>query len=294
MPRSRSWFLLAAASIWFPSVAIAQFETLANLAGNFSDLGLGWGPFIPIHSEIRPARDPGARALHWYGAEFLFEIGKWDATDKTGCKIERDKPTERRITYTRVAAGTRDSVRSDSVHVFSLKETCKPPARRWVLELGVGYSETSRFAIATAEGQISGLMRETPSVGVYANYLKVRDCESSSIKRRLTACWDEYFGIHTGVTSLVDAALNTPAPSVEFSGGSPKSVQIGGLVGMANDLFPALTFFSEIAYIYRPFPRITWSQSGATAPQSARTRLDLSAWLFAVGLQVRVKDPKKG
>ena len=137
-------------------------------------------------------------------------------------------------------------------------------------------------------------MAYTPSVGVYANYLKVAGCESSSVVHRLGACWDEYFGIHTGVTSLVDPALNTPAPSVEFSGGSPKSVQIGGLVGMANDLFPALTFFSEIAYIYRPFPRITWSQSGATAPQSARTRLDLSAWLFAVGLQVRVKDPKKG
>jgi hypothetical protein len=292
MQRWKFRLALIAITMSVPSVATAQFETLASLAGGFSDLGLSWGPFIPIHNDIRPERDPAARALHWYGAEFLFEIGKTPTEQKTGCTVERDKATERHINYSTIGAGAGGSTRIDSVDIYNLKKKCPSVSRVWQLELGVGYSETSRFRISTPGGDVSGLLRETPSVSVYANYVKLAGCDGLSIVKRLRVCWDQYVGLHTGVTALVDPSL-TPPIDAEFSGGSPKSVQIGGLIGMANDLFPVLTAFSEVGYVYRPFPRITWSRTGATAPATARTRLDLSAWLFSFGLQLRVKDPKK-
>jgi hypothetical protein len=290
--RSNRAFLFVACALCFSSSAKGQFEALAGLASGFSDLGLAWGPFFPTHSDIRPERDPGSRSLRWYGAEFLFEIGSPVAASpkdyKPHCTIERDKVTERRITYS--------NGKADSTEVYSVKKRCdNPPPRLWQLELSIGYSETSRFIIATPAGNMSGLVREAPSLGVYANYLKVGGCESVSIVHRLRACWDEYLGLHTGVTALVDPSLSSISSGAEFSGGSPKSVQIGGLVGLANDLFPVLTVFSEVGYVYRPFPRITWSQAGGSAaPPTARTRLDLSGWIMSFGLQLRVKDPKKG
>jgi hypothetical protein len=300
MKRSSIAVLLVGCFLSYSSSATAQFEALAGLASGFSDVGISWGPLFPIHSDVRPERHPGSRSLRWYGAEFLFEIGPPVAGEKPPpdykqhCKVERDKATERRITYS-VARG--DSTRRvDSTDVYSVKTTCPyKPDRLWQLEIGIGYSETSRFVISTAAGSISGLLRETPSISVYANYFRVSGCDTlSTAKRLLRSCWDEYFGLHTGVTALVDPSLSSLSSGADFSGGSPKSVQIGGVFGLANDLFPVLTIFSEVGYVYRPFPRISWSQGSTAAPPAARTRLDLSSWIFGFGLQVRVKDPKKG
>jgi hypothetical protein len=293
MKRSAILSLFTACAVFSPRVVTCQFDALASLAGGFSDLGVSWGPLFPIHSDVRSERHQRGRSLRWYGAEFLFEIGSAVAAQgppadyKQRCKVERDKATERRITYTHG--------QTDSVDIYTVKTSCEyKPSRLWQLELGIGYSETSRFFIATPEGVISGLVREAPSLGVYANYLKVAGCEKWSVVHRLRACWDKYFGLHTGVTALVDPSLTAPPATEEFSGGTPKSVQIGGLVGLANDILPVLTIFSEVGYVYRPFPRIKWSQTDSSVPQIARTRLDLSAWMLSIGLQLRVKDPKKG
>lgn len=299
MKRSSIAVLFVGSLLSGSSSAAAQFDALAGLASGFSDLGISWGPLYPIHSDVRPERHPGSRSLRWYGAEFLFEIGapvaggKPRPEDKRYCKVERDKATERRITYSAAKGDSTWVV--DSTDVYSVKTNCpNKPERLWQLEIGIGYSETSRFVISTTAGNISGLLRETPSISVYANYFRVSGCDPlSTVKRLLPSCWDKYFGLHTGVTTLVDPSLSSPARGVDFSGGSPKSVQIGGVVGVANDLFPVLTFYSEVGYVYRPFPRISWSGS-TTAPQAARTRLDLSSWIFGFGLQMRVKDPKKG
>jgi hypothetical protein len=297
MKRSSIAVLFVGCLLSGSSSAAAQFDALGGLASGFSDLGIAWGPLFPIHSDVRPDRHPGSRSLAWYGAEFLFEIGKPVAggkpSPKPTCKVLRDKATERRITY---SAGKGDSTRVvDSIDVYSVNNDCPKPERQWQLEFGIGYSETSRFVISTPAGNISGLLRETPSVSVYANYFRVIGCDTLSTKKRLSrvACWDGYFGVHTGVTALVDPSLSSATLGPDFSGGSPKSVQIGGIGGVANDLFPVITIFSEVGYVYRPFPRISWSGT-TTVPQGARTRLDLSSLLFGFGLQVRVKDPKKG
>jgi len=293
MKRSSHAVFFVGCLLSYPSPATAQFDALAGLASGFSDLGISWGPLFPIHSDVRPERNRASRSLHWYGAEFLFEIGppvagkKTPADSKKICRVDRAKATERRITY---ANG-----KADSTDVYSVKTTCEPePDRLWQLEFGIGYSETSRFVIATPAGNISGLVREVPSLSVYANYFRVTGCDTFSMPRRLRSCWDEYFGLHTGVTALVDPSLSSLTGGADFSGGSPKSVQVGGVFGLANDLFPVLTIYSEFGYVYRPFPRISWSQGSTAAPPAARTRLDLSSWIFGFGLQVRVKDPKKG
>lgn len=319
----RSAFLVCLATMFAAPQASAQFELFTDLYKNFSDLAIQWGEFTPKLDQIRPESDPKKRWLGSYGAEFIFELASVSTAEARGSKndactavriatpkerqlihvhrlpdsldvyvldpkckeagacgaVRADAPKERQVIYRRGV--------TDSVDVYLVESKCKKPAPDILLELGVGFFQTSRFRIKDGIGSMTGVFRETPAISVYASWLRGDDIS-----------FRPYGAIRAGVTDLVSPSLEDSL-GVNFPATSPKSVEVGGVVGLSKKLhrvFPG-NVFAEFAYMYRPFSGITWGPNPddktKAAPRGTRKRLDFSGTSVMFGLQLTVKDPNK-
>lgn len=274
-----------------PATAAAQFGNFDKIFEAFSDVSVWWGPFIPTHGDVKAARKDD-RWVGSYGAEFLFALSRSprDAAGKRAvCATVPGKQTEQRE-RSRPTGVARDTLEIE--RVFSMREDCPTATHDILMEVGVGYGQTTRFVIQDPGHEVSGIVREIPSVTVYVEREPRDGCDtlggSAGLFRSCSVTW--YSGLRTGVTQIVDPVLAIGTD--RYSDANAKSLQFG-LVGGGAFSLPLLSMFTgfvEGSYVYRPFPTLAWKHatSGVTAP-SGRTNLDLSGWTVAVGVQFQVR-----
>jgi hypothetical protein len=261
----------------------AQVDILTDLAKNFSDLAIQWGPFIPNSGRIHPESGEHESWLGSFGAEFIFDIKKLSTADPSpkGCEkiLVTGEQKERQIKST--TAG------KEVIDIYNMKNACDEREPNLELELGVGFFQTSRFVINRPAGSVTGTFREAPSVSVYATWL------------RHTRLAHPYAALRGGVTELVSLSLSD-ASGKSFSATTPRSVEIGGVLGAYREIgnLPA-SFFTEVSWMYRPIAGIEWGvnkddeKNPIPAPINAPKSFDFTGWTFGVGIQIQVKDPTK-
>jgi hypothetical protein len=223
-------------------------------------------------------------------------IKEWkDSTTRT-CNLEREAK-EIRVRYQRSAkdSAARDTSKRrspiDTVHrrfvdtvyavmidtVFDVSEKCTPPKEEttWTYEFALGYSQTSKFRSGLSEFTLDGVVRESPSISIYAT-------------RHPWNPFSPYFGIRSGIIKLDELQL---VADTTFTA-SPQSTQIGGVVGVIRDpILGPFSPFGEISMHYRNYPSIAWS-TPQRLPTTAPRRLNFSSWSVNVGLSIHVVHPE--
>lgn len=250
----------------------AQFESLSSLASNFSDLAIQWGPLFPRNGGIHPESDPSKNWVASYGAEFIFDIPA-KKSDAACTKVVRGAPKERKIKNSGSA--------TDSIDVYALKTDC--PKSDLEMEFGFGIFQSARFINKGASGSVTGVLRETPTLSVYATWNKV-------VK--------PYAALRAGVTELAALSLEDASGRV-FNASAPRSVEVGAIIGVAWKVpaIPLNIFIEGSPLMYRPFSGIRWesnkddSTHPVAPPAAAIKRLDFTSRSVMLGFQVTVKPP---
>lgn len=258
----------------------AQFEALSDLAKNFSDLAIQWGALSPRNGGIHPESDPNAKWIASYGTEFIFDISPKKTESKCD-SVGRGAPKERQIRNA--------SAYHDSIDVYVLKTTCSDDKPNPEMEIGVGFFQSARFTNQGATGEVTGVLRETPTISLYATWVT-----------KILGGIQPYGALRVGVTQLAALSLEDTSGRF-FSASGPSSVEIGSVGGLVYRIpkTPLNIFVEASPVMYRPFSGIRWESNKdiptqpVAPPAAAIKRLDFTGRSLMIGFQVTVKPQDK-
>lgn len=258
--------VLGSVSLTHRAAAQIGFE---SLLGSISDIDVSftcWSTSADLKASDCPGRKNG------YGVEVLWAITRLPLTTPT-TKTEW-VPSERTVTT------------SDGRTETTVKEIQKQTrvARYSVaLELGLGYGQFSGFQSADTLFEISGTVREIPSVAIYGTF------EGPFFKYV-----QPYVGVRSGLIQLKGVQLRTPAvgDSTSVYSGTGDVFQIGGVLGLTAG-GDRLSAFLEGTLNLRRFSSVQWNAgAGARQPEFFPTSLDFSGPSLSLGIQIHVRDVK--
>ncbi|HEX9936408.1 MAG TPA: hypothetical protein VGB15_04775, partial [Longimicrobium sp.] len=207
-----------------------------------------------------------------YGVEVLWTIGRLPLTKST--TTTKWVPVERTTT----TAGERTETTVKEVQ----KET-RESTYSVALELALGYSQFSGFQSADTLFEISGTVREIPSIAVYGTF-----------EGPLFKYVQPYVGVRSGLIQLKGVQLRAPAAgdSTSVYSGTGEVFQIGGVLGLTAG-GDRLSAFLEGALNLRRFSSVQWNAgAGARQPDYFPTSLDFSGPSLSFGIQIHIRDPK--
>lgn len=244
-----------------PGAASAQLGAIEGLASRVSDLGFyatfgtlsGGGP---IESD--------AFGVASYGLEVLFEVGAIER--EVGVRQLRADSVE--LEWVGMVV-ERSGRRADTTYTYEVVPASDPEPELetvWTFELGLGYGEISGYRSAKAGVDLRGVVRELPSISLYASYEPL----------------GFYGGLRSGFMRLqgLQLYLDDEQPPIA---GTADSFLAGVLVGQIVEVL-GLNVFLEGAWTVRDFPSIEWS---APPPPDLRS-IDLTGWSIGTGVQFSV------
>lgn len=254
--------VLAAALIALlaPRPAAAQLGAIEGLASRVSDLSF-YATFGSVSNGGPLESD--AFGVSSYGLEVLFEVGTID-------RVVRQAPPPAdsvRVRWTRMVVERRGR-RADTTYTYEVEPVPEPAAeteRIWTFEMGLGYGEISGYRAAEEGLDLRGVIRELPSISLYASYEPL----------------GFYMGLRSGFMRL--QGLQLYVDDGEALGGDAESFLAGVLVGQAWEVL-GLNVFIEGAWTARDFSNIQWD---APPPPDFRG-LDLTGWSVGTGVQFSV------
>lgn len=262
-PRVRPASLATAAALLVlagPSAAAGQLGAIESLAGRVSDLSF-YATFGTV-SDGGPL-ESDAFGVSSYGLEVLFEVGTIDRI------VREAPPTEDSVVvrWTRMVVERR-GFRADTTYTYEVTPAPAPePVLEpvWTFEMGLGYGEISGYRAAEAGLDLRGVIRELPSISLYASYEPL----------------GFYGGFRSGFMRLEGLQLYVDeGPPLA---GSADSFLAGVLLGQAWEVL-GLNVFVEGAWTIRDFPSIEWDG----APPPSFRSLDLTGWSLGTGVQFSV------
>lgn len=244
-----------------PGTASAQLAAIEGLASRVSDLGFyatfgqatGGGP---VESD--------AFGVASYGLEVLFEVGSIER--QVGQPQMKADSVEFRWVGMVVEQSGR---RADTTYTYEVVPAPEPePVMEtvWTFELGLGYGEISGYRSSDAGVDLRGVVRELPSISLYASYEPL----------------GFYGGLRSGFMRLQGLQIYLDDQQAPI-GGTADSFLAGVLVGQVVEVL-GLNVFIEGAWTVRDFPSIQWD---APPPPDLRS-LDLTGWSIGTGVQFSV------
>jgi hypothetical protein len=159
------------------------------------------------------------------------------------------------------------------------------PAASLSLELALGYSHFSGFEASEPAYELRGTVRELPAIALYGSVTNTQ---------RYWNFAQPYLGVRTGLIQLqnVQALVPIDGDSVVAHPGNAQVFQAGFSAGLAIGRSP---IFGTVEYSHhiRRFPSVQWGGTGSTRlPADLPTEFDFSGPSLALGIQVRVREPK--
>lgn len=240
--------------------AAAQLGAIESLAGRVSDLS--------FYATFGSVADGGALesrtfGVSSFGLEVLFEVGAIERV------VEPAPPVDDSVVvrWTRMVIETRGR-RADTTYTYEVEPAPEPEPvteRVWTFELGLGYGEISGYRAAGDGIDLRGVIRELPSISLYASYEPL----------------GFYGGFRSGFMRLQGLQLyvDDGAPL----SGDADSFLAGVLLGQAWEVL-GLNVFLEGAWTIRDFPSIAWD---GVPPPEFRS-LDMTGWSVGTGVQFSV------
>jgi hypothetical protein len=269
-PTASGLALLALALGSAPTPARAQigFEDLLESVTDIAVSGTCWS----TRSEaVRRSDCPGGR--NGYGVEVLWALAKVPRREASADTAW--VPSQKRV--------IRRDGRTDTVTVLVPEVREEEGGYRFLIELGLGYSQFSGFASSDDRFDLRGSVREVPSVAVYGSL------EGPGILAHV----GPYVGIRSGLIMLSDVQLFTPVSgdSTTAYRGSGEVFQVGGALGLSAGT-DAASLFVEVQLNLRRFNSVDWTGgAGGTIPGFLPRSLDFTGPSFSVGVQIHVRDP---
>lgn len=250
-----------AAVFALPAGAAGQLGAIEGLASRVSDLGFyaTFGTVAdggPIESD--------AFGVASYGLEVLFEVGAIER--EVG--VRQASPDSVQIEWVGMVV-ERSGRRADTTYTYEVMPAPEPEPQMetlWTFELGLGYGEISGYRASEAGVDLRGVVRELPSISLYASYAPV----------------GFYAGLRSGFMRLQGLQLYLDDDASPITGDAD-SFLAGVLVGQIVEVL-GLNVFVEGAWTVRDFPSVTWS---APPPPSLRS-IDLTGWSIGTGVQFSV------
>lgn len=249
-----------AACIAFALPASGQLGAIESLASRVSDLSFyaTFGTVAdggPLESDFL--------GISSYGMEVLFEVGTIDRV------VEEAPPPEDSVVvrWTRMVVEQRGR-RADTTYTYEVEPAPEPePVLEpvWTFEMGLGYGEISGYQSASVGVDLRGVIRELPSISLYASYEPL----------------GFYGGLRSGFMRL--EGLQLYLDDGDVVAGKADSFLAGVLIGQAWEVL-GLNVFLEGAWTIRDFPSVEWD---AAPPPDFRS-LDLTGWSVGTGVQFSV------
>jgi hypothetical protein len=259
----------------WPVVGAAQLP-LDKVFDRVTDLSISVvaGDFWPRSRQLKTERG----ALVGAGVEVLFEVGGMGrltaAVDPTP-QIDTTL-TELTVTTRPGEAGRHDDTLSVSKK-YAATVTRDRGEPRFLLELGLGYSQHTYFQSRNDSIDLHGSLQELPSVALY-----VTDQGGDWIT------W--YWTLRTGLVRLQDVRAYTPGDTVYPAGGS--AMQVGTGFGALLARERTIGAFIELDWNYRRFGGVDWTPVDQRVPRELPRTLSFTGWSLAFGAQVQFRKPE--